>query len=182
MKNTSAARSLVWARRVLVMGLITAYLGMGMLCLYSHLIGDTGRFALGYFWTWDMFPNYPSFSARRLAVGQTKSGQYVNVFPTANVRYRRGGQGDLTRFDLPRNDAALRNAVSDTLQANSPEDLADPVTYVFLIENYWPVRFNLPEDLYQSVYHGPNPHRQAWRIVDEGMVAGDGEVRWTSAP
>jgi hypothetical protein len=161
---------------------ILAYLGAGLFFLYGHVLGDTSRFALGYFWTWDMFPNYPSFSARRFALGQTQSGQYVLVFPTDQVRHRRGGHGDLTRFDLPRNDGALRKAVSDHLQAHPPQAMEDPITYVFLVEKYWPVRFNLPDELYEPKYGEPNPHRVAYRILDEGSVDELGAIRWTNAP
>ncbi len=181
MESSSPRRLFVWFRRLLAMGFIIVYLGAGVFFLYAHLIGDTGRFGVGYFWTWDMFPNYPSFSARRSALGQTKSGQYLRVFPTSKVRYHRGGHGDLTRFDLPRNDDSLRQAVSETLHAYPPDKMADPVTYVFLVEKDWPVRFNLPNNLYRSAFGEDNPHRHSWRIVDEGSVAGNGEIRWTSS-
>ena len=171
----------MWVRRSFGLAFVLAYLGAGGFFFYSHLIGDTGRFASGYFWTWDMFPNYPSFSSRRTALGQTKSGRYVEVFPTSKVRYRRGGHRDLTRFDFPRNDASLRLVVAETLKLQEPQEASDPVTYVFLIEKTWPVRFNLPDDLYEEVYREPNPRRHAWRIVDEGAVGKDGEIRWTSS-
>jgi hypothetical protein len=166
----------------LVVGFFIAYGGAGIFFLYGHVLGDTARTPAGYFWTWDMFPNYPSFSARRFALGQTRSGQYLMVFPTDQVRHRRGGQGDLTRFDLPRNDAALRRAVSEQLAAYPPQDMSDPITYVFLVEKSWPVRFNLPADLYEAQYGEPNPHRAAFRILDEGPVDALGTVRWTNAP
>ncbi len=174
-------RSCLLLRRLLVLAFVSCYLGAGIFFLYSHLIGDGARSAVGYLWTWDMFPNYPSFSARRLALGQTESGRYVRVFPTSNVKYRRGGHRDMTRFDLPRNDAALRTAVEETLQSRAGEETSDPVAYVFLIEKYWPVRFNLPEELYQYQYGELNPHRHSWRILDEGPVAEAGDIRWTSS-
>lgn len=177
-----SSRSLSWFRRLLVLGLIVTYLAAGGFYFYRHLLGDTSQSAFGYFWTWDMFPNYPSFSARRLALGQTRGGRFVQVFPTEQVRFRRGGHRDLTRFDLPRNDAALRTAVAETLETYPPEQMDDPITYVFLIENYWPVRFNLPDDLYQQVYDEENPRRQAWRIIDEGRIDPDGKIHWTSIP
>lgn len=169
-----------WSRRLLVLGFVIAYLGVSIFYFYRHILGDTGPSAFGYFWTWDMFPNYPSYSARRLALGQTKSGRFVEVFPNEQVRFRRGGQRDLTRFDLPRNDAALRTAVAETLGSNPPQQMDDPITYVFLIEKYWPVRFNLPESIYKEAYGEHNPHRHSWRILDEGRVEVDGGIHWTS--
>jgi hypothetical protein len=88
----------------------------------------------------------------------------------------------LTRFDLPRNDAALRKAVAEHFAAHPPAGRDDPISYVFLVEKYWPVRFNLPDDLYESEFGEANPHRVAYRILDEGPVDPSGEIRWTNTP
>src|SRR5918994_987023 len=89
--ETSKSKSLIppaFRAVSLPVAFLIAYVSAGVFFLYGHVLGDTARFAAGYFWTWDMFPNYPSFSARRFAVGQTKSGQYLMVFPTSQVRHR----------------------------------------------------------------------------------------------
>ena len=169
-------------RRVVAVVLILCYLGAGTFFLYCHLLGETRGLPWAYYWTWDMFPNYPSFSARRMALGETKSGEFVQVFPTNKIRYRRGGSGDLTRYDLPRNDATLKYAVAEALKETPPAEEEDPVTYVFLVEEYWPVRFNLPDDLYQESFGEENPRRHAFRIIDEGPVNEAGEIGWTSRP
>lgn len=182
MKHETNRKTSHWIRRGLAVLFLVAYLLAGAFFLYGHILGDTARYPIGYFWTWDMFPNYPSFSARRFALGQTQSGQYLFVFPSTQVQHLRGGQGDLTRFDLPRNDAALRRAVSEQFVDHPPRDMEDPITYVFLVEKYWPVRFNLPEELYKAEYGEENPHRVAYRILDEGLVDRLGEIRWTNAP
>ncbi len=186
MKCFPFSRIRVSFRRLLVVGFVLIYLAMGGMFFYFHLLGDSTKWPrMAYFWTWDMFPNYPSFSARRMALGQTQSGKFVKVFPTEKIRFRRGGHRHLTRFDLPRNNAALRIATEQTLQAVSavsPVAAKDRVTYVFLVENYWPVRFNLPDDLYQKTYDEENPHRRAWRILDEGSVENDGQIGWTMLP
>ncbi|MCA9070185.1 MAG: hypothetical protein KDA84_14730 [Planctomycetaceae bacterium] len=178
--TTFSSRFFTWLRCSLVWCFVLIYLATGALYCYRHLLGDTTQSAFGYFWTWDMFPNYPSFSARRFALGQTRSGRFVRVFPTEQVRFRRGGNGNFTRFDLPRKDAALRIAVANTLELYPPETARDPITYVFLVEEYWPVRFNLPDDLYQDAYGDENPNRHSWRILDEGRVERNGDIHWTS--
>lgn len=181
MSPAISSRLFIGLRRLLVLGFLVAYLSAGGWYLYRHLLGDTSQSAYGYFWTWDMFPNYPSFSARRFALGQTRSGRFVRVFPTEQIRFRRGAQRNLTRFDLPRNDSILRTAVAETFQSRPPEQMDDPITYVFLVEKYWPVRFNLPDDLYQEAYGEENPQRHSWRILDEGRVERNGDIHWTSA-
>jgi len=182
MKSRPFGKTFVRLRRVLVIGFVLSYLGTGVFFLYQHLLGTSGSTAWAYVWTWDMFPNYPSFSARRFALGQTESGRFLKVFPTSKIQFRRGANGEHTRFDLPRNDAALRKAVQETLESARPQNREDPVTYVFLVEKYWPVRFNLPEPLYQKAFGEENPHRSSYRILDEGSVEETGEVRWTSSP
>lgn len=168
-------------RRLLVTGFVLSYIAAVLFFFYCHLLGQTRGMPWGYFWTWDMFPNYASFSARRMALGETEAGRYVKVFPTNKMHFRRGGSGDLTRFDLPRNDVALRFAVEKTLAANAREQNPDRVRYVFLVEEYWPVKFNLPNDLYEKAFGEENPNRHSFRILDEGPIGETGDVLWTSA-
>jgi hypothetical protein len=168
-----------WLRRLPALLVIAAYLGASGWYFYRHALGDAAAEPAAYLFTWDMFPNYPSWSARRIAVAQTRSGRYLRILPSRGQQFRRGRDGEHSRFDLPRSDAAFQQAVDRTLRTHWPIDPADPVVYVFLLEQYWPVRFNLPDDLYESVYGEPNPRRRSWRIIAESPVSEGGRTRWT---
>ncbi|WP_166820368.1 hypothetical protein [Thalassoroseus pseudoceratinae] len=161
-----------------------AYLGMSLWFLGRHAVGDSASGPVPYLFTWDMFPNYPSWSARRIALVETQSGQYFQILPSRRQQYRRGSEKTHSRLDLPRNDDALRQAAEVALAdfRSSSASSDDPPTYVFLLEQFWPVRFNLPDDLYEAAYGTENPRRKSWRIVDESAVGPNGELEWLPRP
>ncbi len=149
-----------------------------------HAVGDAVGGPVAYLFTWDMFPNYPAWSARRVALVETESGRYFQILPTRHEQFRRGSQRTHSRLDLPRNDNALRQAAEVALTEfrGLPIAVDDPPSYVFLIEQFWPVRFNLPDDLYEAAYNTENPRRKSWRIVDESAVGPNGELEWLPRP
>jgi hypothetical protein len=171
--------SKTWLRRLPALAVIAAYLGASGWYFYRHALGDTAAEPAAYLFTWDMFPNYPSWSARRIAVAQTQGGRYLRIFPSRGQQFRLRRDRSHSRFDLPRSDAALQRAVDETLRSHWPIDADDPVVYVFLLEHYWPARFNLPDDLYESAYGEPNPRRRYWRVIAESAVTDGGRTRWT---
>ena len=48
-----------------------------------------------------------------------------------------------------------------------PHALPIRIVQVYVIEKYWPLRFNFPNELYESLYGQPRPDRQYWRVIRE---------------
>jgi len=151
---------------VLVIGL---YLGLTGYFLLFQILGVPVESPVGYFWTWDMFPTHECFSVRSVAIGRTATGKFVKIFPGPAQRYRWGAGGGLTRTE--RNPDAGERLIQKTLTLRADADASDPIVYAYLMEQYWPVRFNYPDKLYDSLYDRPHPNRRYWRIVREFDVS-----------
>jgi len=157
---------------------IAAYLAAIAFYFYPHVLGDSAKRRDAYFWTWDMYPGYDAESVRRLVVAETDEGRYVRLFPSPRHRFRWGLNGDKTRLDLDRRTTHLRRVVEDELSRGRRLDTEERVTRVYAVEQYWPVRFNLDDDLYRAVYDEPNPRNRYWRVIGEADVDGDRQVQW----
>jgi hypothetical protein len=160
-------RGLAVARRVGGRLAAFAYLAaLGGFLLQSAL-GDSTFFPVSYFFTWDMFPSHSSQSFRRVALGETASGRYLQLYPSPREQFHRGAHGDLARLDLDKRVFFYRTVVEQTLREYSGRESDDPVKHVYLLEKYWPVKFNYPAGLYEAWSGTPRPERVAWRLVTE---------------
>jgi hypothetical protein len=155
------------ATRVVSRLAVFAYLAtLGGFLLQSAL-GDSRFFPVSYFFTWDMFPSHNSQSFRRIALGETESGRSLQIYPSPREQFRRGAYGDLSRLDLDKRALFYRPVVEQTLSEYAERERDDPVRHVYLLEKYWPVKFNYPADLYETRSGTPRPERVSWRLVGE---------------
>jgi hypothetical protein len=177
---------------------IGSYLLLTGFFLVRHALGDSLAHPIGYFWTWDMFPNYPTESARRWAVGETAGGAYVQLLPNSAHRFRWGVHGDATRFDIDRRQLFFRQATLHAIKRHNATASDDPIRFVYLAEQYWPEKLNLPDELYHGFYYdevtkkvywaspanaGEVSKRFYWRVLDEADVETDGRViAWEPSP
>lgn len=158
-------------RRFLAGAFIAGYLCATAAFLALHALGDWGVHPISYFFTWDMFPSFYYESSRRVAVGRTANGRFIQLHPDPSQQFRGGVHGDLTRVDLDRSGASFRGIVEQTLRRNEERQRLDPIIHVDLFERYWPEKFNLPDDLYERWWGTPHPHRSYWRIREEFDVS-----------
>jgi hypothetical protein len=142
--------------------------------LLQSVVGDTALFPLSYFFKWDMFPSYNTRGLRRVAIGKTAAGKYLQLHPGPFEQYRGGVHCDLTHVDLDARGLYYRTAVEQTLQRSGAGTSADRVAHVYLFEKLWPAKFNYPADLYEAWSGSPKPARATWRLIDEFDVATDG--------
>ena len=166
-------------KRALASLAIATYLAALAGFLLQSAVGDPGFFPVSYFFTWDMFPSYYTESSRRVAVGRTASGRYLELHPSPLQQYRGGVHGDLTRVELERRGVFYPAAVEQALNRGH-QDANDPLQQVWLFEQYWPTKFNYPDDLYASWWGSRKPERRSWRLTGEFDVI-DGRLRDKSA-
>ena len=140
---------------------IAIFVYLGALCgfLLQTILGDAAPFPLSYFFTWDMFPSHNTRSLRRVAIGRTAAGKYLELHPSPFQQYRGGVHGDLTRVELDARGLGYRDAVERVVTLSGATRLSDPVTHVYLFEKYWPSKFNFPADLYEAWAGAPKPDR-----------------------
>jgi len=161
-------------RRVCAWLAVLVYLAVLGGFLLQSVAGDTALFPLSYFFKWDMFPSHNTRGLRRVAIGRTLSGKYVQLYPSPFEQFRSGVHRDLTRVDLDARGYYYRKSVEKTLKKCSAATLADPVTHAYLFEKSRPAKFNYPADLYEAWFGSPRPDRVSWRLVDEFDVAVSG--------
>ena len=87
-------------RRIFAATGVAAYLAAMAGFLVENILGDTALFPAAYFFTWDMFPSHNTRSMRRVAVGRTEGGKFVQLHPSPREQYRAGAERDFTRVDL----------------------------------------------------------------------------------
>lgn len=146
--------------------LIAVYLAVHASVFWLNLLGDAQRHPIVYFFTWDMFPGSYDVSTRRVAVAETRSGMSYQVYPNAAQRFRGGVNGDMTRADLDRSGVRFRSLVDHALASERPRFGHDPVVRVSLVEQYWPSRLNLPEDLGEAWAGQPQRDVRYWRVLE----------------
>jgi hypothetical protein len=150
---------------------IAVYLAAMAGFTYFNVLGEPVGYPFGYFWTWDMFPNYTYTSYRRFAVGRTAAGKYVDLLGGAAQQFRGGTHHDLTRVDLERAGGEFRRAVEKLLARGAAAHRQDPIVHVYLLEQSWPDRYNYSPPLYRELYGADRPRRRNWRVVQDFPVA-----------
>src|SRR5579872_454251 len=101
---------------------------------FESVLGDSRFMPLSYFFKWDMFPAHESESVRRVAVGRTASGRYLQVIPSPLQQFRGGAHGDLTRIELDRRGVFNRAVIEQTLRATAASRSDDAIEQVFVFE------------------------------------------------
>ncbi len=191
---------LIVLRRLAAVALMIAYLSTTAFFLYRHALGDPLTHPIVYFWTWDMFPNYPTESHRRMIIGQTGDGRHVQLFPNRRHRFRWGVHGNVTRLDLTGQHVFFRDTALDAIRLHEAACLDNPdleIQRVYLVEQYWPVRYNFPDDLVSDLYEDESGGSYStassspvetsihkyWRVIEQADVGPEGTVsKWEPSP
>ena len=142
------------------------WLGLVFAAVYLALaLGYLGALALeatppgfvAYVFTWDMFPGFATRSVRRVALGQTASGDYVVLHPSPWSQFREGVAHDLTRADLDRSGDGFQSLVETVRLRTLAQRRDDPLVRVLLCEQSWPVKYNFRDDHYTRFVGEPKP-------------------------
>jgi|GEM_PF-1897781 len=155
-----------WIGRAGVLLFCTAYLFATAWFGVRHVLGDSLSHPGAYFFTWDMFPGYVTETSRRMVVGHTWDGRFVKLLPENSHRFRWGIHNDVSRVDIDRNPRNLERAIERSVGEYNRAHAKSPIESVLVVEQYWPSRFNLPDDLYRQSYGEANPRRRYWRFID----------------
>ncbi|GAB4134805.1 MAG: hypothetical protein Tsb009_00260 [Planctomycetaceae bacterium] len=142
-----------------------------------HLLGDSSSHPTADFFTWDMFPGYATVSSRRFFLGKTESGKVVRLLPDPASQFRWGIFGTVRRLDVDKRTATFLPALERRISIYNRDHAKDRIQRVTIVEQFWPAKFNLDDELYESTYGQRHPHRKYWRVVDTAAVNPDGTLQ-----
>lgn len=159
------------------------YAGYSAWHLASFAVGGKITVGPNYFWCWDMFPGYETWSHRTYLIGETSSGDGVQLYPGPREQLitRPGGISRLDFFASYQNAQAqqLHRAVYDQeVRRYRRLHPAAPLVQVIVIEHFWPIRSNAHR---QPDYMPPIDHEARYsRVLDTASVDANGEVQWSA--
>lgn len=107
---------------------------------YSHMAN--------YFFVWDMYCGWNAFEKRSVLIGQGESGQYYNLNPPWQTLRP---FGDAHRHNFDSWGYFSGQVAANTLKQTQHE----PMTRVFLIEQHWAKKYNLPDHLWSRRFDTP---------------------------
>lgn len=155
--NALIAAKEVWPRcRVwLASSFIVVYLTVLSYGLFCHTFKwKSGAHPAMYYVVWDMFCGWAAHEFRHHAIAEGVSGTYYQVLPGPWGELQ--PFGDLGRHHYDANAATPGKLALNVLRHTSHED----ITRIFIIEENWPKKFNMPDDQWAARWDEPkNPKR-----------------------
>ena len=156
-------------KRVLAVGFIVVYIGIltyGNLC---HVLRHgTGVHPLMYMIVWDMFCGWSAFDSRVHIVAEGESQKYYDLThaPWGELHpYGYIGRENYDQFQAHTGPIGL-NVLKHTRH--------EPITRVFVIEECWSKKFNLPDAVWNMRYDDEKNvqkyFRQRVALLPDGMV------------
>ena len=129
---------------------IFAYLSCLGWGIVSHTLGvGTSVHPAMYYVVWDMFCGWSAWSARTHIVAEGESGAYYAVTPTPWGQYHPYG-------DLPREDYDPWHHHCYTIAQNVLRHTEhEPITRIFVVEELWAKKYNMPEPIWQRHFEEP---------------------------
>lgn len=110
-----------------------------------------------YFFVWDMYCGWNSFEKRTHLVAQGESGQYYDVTPPWKELQP---YGSAKRHDYDSWGFYSGQIAANTLRHTQHE----PIREVFLVEQLWSKKYNLPDELWSQRFDGPKEPKSYYYI------------------
>lgn len=156
-------------KRILVVAFIVCYISALTFGNVCHLLrhGATSHVMM-YMIVWDMFCGYSAYDSRMLLIAEGESETYYDLtHPPWGELHAFGyiGRENYDPFDAHMGAMAL-----NVLKHTSHE----PIARIVVIEESWPKKLNLPDDVWNLRYDNPKDHHRYYRIRD--VILPDGTV------
>ena len=155
-----------WLASLFIAGYLSA-LGFG---LASHTLGiGVTQHPLMYFVVWDMFCGWSAFGNRLHLVGEGESGKYYELAPGPWGEFYPYGPTGRQHYDSFVNH--MGRLGMNTLAHTEHE----PILRMFVIEEAWPKKFDLPDYIWNAQYDEPKDPQSYYHLRME--LAHDGSLR-----
>ena len=138
---------------------ITAYLTALLYGIVSHAASyNESAHPSMYFIVWDMFCGWSAYENRTHIIGQGVSGKYYELSPGPWSDYHPFGDISRQNYDSFNNhpDVIALNCLRHTQH--------EPMTRLYVIEENWAKKYNLPESVWQRMYNEPKEPYSYFRV------------------
>lgn len=137
-------------KRWLTHAAIAAYLSALAWGIFAHAVTyKVGAHPLMYFVVWDMFCGWASHESRHHVIGEAQDGAYYELSPGPWGDFNPYGSIGRRHYDTSGMFAA-KMATNCLKHSQHP-----PMSRIFVVEECWPKKFNLPDPLWQVTMNEP---------------------------
>lgn len=145
-------------RRGIVIGFIVCYLLILGFGIFSHALGYKSTDHVGmYYLIWDMYCGWSGYEYRQHLVAQGVSGQQYELTPAPWGEFV--PFGSTVRHNYDGSAVFTGTLASHILDHTEHEEIA----HVWLIEEAWSKKYNLPDEVYEARYEEPKQKRSYYR-------------------
>ena len=156
-------------KRVTIPLFIVGYLGVLVFGLFAHALNyNTTKHPAMYFLVWDMYCGWSAYETRVHVIGEGVSGNYYQLTPGPWGKITPYGDHDRRAHDYA--GIYVMDMARNTLRQTSHE----PMTRLFLIDEAWPRKYNLPDDLWARRYAEPKDPMSYFQV--RRITTPDGQI------
>ena len=153
-------------KRVAISLFIVGYLGALTFGLFCHALNfKTGDHPVMYFLVWDMYCGWSGYETRQHVIGEGESGTYYDLTDTP--------WGSITPYGgHPRQTHDYAGTFVMGMAQNALRQTQhESIIRLFHIDEAWPRKYNLPDDLWEQRYSEPKewqPYYQVRQVATPG--------------
>ena len=160
-----------WLRNSFI-AVYLAALSYGIGC---HTLGyGVGQHPMMYFIVWDMFCGWSAYTSRTYIIAEGESQKYYELAPGPWGEMRPWGPLGRHHYDAYTN-FSFRQARNTLLHTRH-----EPITRIFVVEECWPKKFDLPEHIWNMRYDEPKDIQKYCHLRVE--LTGDGQLLHSYVP
>lgn len=148
---------------------ILGYLGVLTYGLFCHaLYFQNDKHPGMYFIVWDMYCGWSAYETRQHVIGEGESGTYYELTPAPWGAVKPYGDHERQTHDY--SGTFVIDMARNTLRHTSHE----PMARLFLVEEAWPRKFNLPDELWERRHAEPKDPMSYFQV--RRVTTSDGHV------
>jgi len=156
-------------KRSIAAVVICGYLGSLSWGIVAHTLHfGANAHPVMYFVVWDMFCGWGAYSNRTHLVAEGESGTYYQLSPAPWGTLKPFGHVDRLHYDTN------YHLTPEMIRNNLRHTQHEPISRVFVVEETWPKKFNLPDPLWDAAYDEPKDKHSYFHL--RGICSAEGEV------
>lgn len=134
-------------------------LGYGLFC--HTLQWNTANHPLMYYVVWDMFCGWTSYASRTHIIAEGESETFYRLSPTPWGDFHPWGRWGRENYD------PFYNHVGRLARTTLRYTKHEPITRVFVVEECWAKKFDLPDAIWKTRYDDPKDLQTYTHLVAE---------------